>query len=310
MKKISIIIPFFNEEENLEKIFLDLKQKVLINKKYDFEIILMDNASTDNSSKIAKKIQNFHQNIKYYKMSRNFGYQANIKAGYDHCTGDAAIQLDADGEDDPELINKLILKWEEGYDVVYGIRKQREENFILTYFRNIFYYFLNIASEINIPKKAGDFRLIDKKIINRLKKLEEKNLYLRGLISYFGFKQIGIEYDRKKRNSGKSKISIYKYFDIAMSGITSFTKKPLMLILILGFFILLVSFLLIIYYLFLYFFGLIQQPGFTTLVLILLFFFGMIIFLIGVIGVYVGYILEEVKNRPNYILDEETRRKD
>jgi len=304
MKKISIIIPFYNEEKNIEKLFLDLKSKVLNNTKYKFEILLMDNGSTDRSGEIARKLSNLKENIRYFKMSRNFGYQANIKAGYDLCTGDAAVQLDADGEDDPFVINLFISKWEEGYDVVYGVRKKRKENFILTFFRNLFYYFVNKSSEINIPEKAGDFRLLNRKIIDQLKIFNEKNLYLRGLITYIGYKQIGIDYERNKRYSGKSKISILQYFEIALSAITSFTKKPLLIIFIMGFSIFFLSLLLIIFYLVLYLFNFIEQPGFTTLILISLFFFGLLIFLIGIIGVYLGYILDEVKKRPNYIINE------
>ena len=149
----------------------------------------MDNNSNDGSNEVAKnEIKNF-KDSKYIKLSRNFGYQANIKAGYDNCTGDAAIQLDADGEDDPNIISKFLREWEDGFDVVYGVREKREEGILLTYFRNLFYSFLKKFSEINIPSKAGDFRLIDRKVINYLKKFDEKNLYIRGLVSFIGFKQ-------------------------------------------------------------------------------------------------------------------------
>ena len=171
-KKISIVMPFFNEEKNLLNIFNDLKKKVIdVNQQiYDFEVLLMNNNSIDNSSNIAKEIKNKFNYVKYYKMSRNFGYQANIKAGYDLCTGDAAVQLDTDGEDDPELINKFIKKWEEGHEVVYGVRTKRQENKILSLTRNIFYFFIRKYSSFYIPEKAGDFRLIDRKVLNYLKK--------------------------------------------------------------------------------------------------------------------------------------------
>ena len=196
IKTVSIIIPFYNEKENIPIILNEIKQKLLNSKKYNFEIILMDNHSNDGSDNVAKNEMNKFENIKYYRLSRNFGYQSNIKAGLDKCTGDAAIQLDADGEDDPKLILQFIQQWENGYDVVYGIRKARIENSILSFLRNKFYSFLNKFSDINIPKGAGDFRLIDRKVINYLKNLDEKNLYLRGLVSFIGFKQIGVEYDR------------------------------------------------------------------------------------------------------------------
>ena len=299
-------MPFFNEEKNLLNIFDDLKNKVinLNQRNYDFEVMLMNNNSIDNSSNIAKEIRDKFDYVKYYKMSRNFGYQANIKAGYDLCTGDAAVQLDTDGEDDPELINKFIQKWEAGHDVVYGIRIKRKESKILSSARNIFYFFLRKISSFDIPEKAGDFRLIDRKVLNYLKKFDEQNLYLRGLVSYIGFNQVGINYERKERLSGKSKFSIVDYVALALNAITSFTKKPLFIIFYIGIFFSLINFILIPIYLLLFLFGFVETRGFTTLILIVLFFFGFLTMLIGILGVYIGYILDEVKKRPTYIIDD------
>jgi dolichol-phosphate mannosyltransferase len=303
-KKISIIIPFFNEKNNLPLILAEVRKLVEIEKNYEFELLLMDNNSDDGSSSIAKnELKNF-ENSKYFKLSRNFGYQANIKAGYDMCTGDAAVQLDADGEDDPAIISKFIRQWEKGFEVVYGIREKRHEFFFLTFLRNFFYSFLRKFSEVDIPNKAGDFRIIDRKVINFLKKLDEKNLYLRGLISFIGFKQKGLNYERKKRLTGNSKISLFGYFDISLSAITSFTKTPLVLIFILGIITFIISIFLLLVYFILFLAGNITEPGFTTIILIQLFFFGLLMFLIGIVSIYVGYILDEVKKRPTYIIDE------
>ena len=303
-KKISIIIPFFNEKNNLPLILAEVRKLVEIEKNYEFELLLMDNNSDDGSSIIAKnELKNF-ENSKYFKLSRNFGYQANIKAGYDKCTGDAAVQLDADGEDDPAIISKFIRQWEKGFEVVYGIREKRHEFFFLTFLRNFFYSFLRKFSEVDIPNKAGDFRIIDRKVINFLKKLDEKNLYLRGLISFIGFKQKGLNYERKKRLTGNSKISLFGYFDISLSAITSFTKTPLVLIFILGIITFIISIFLLLVYFILFLAGNITEPGFTTIILIQLFFFGLLMFLIGIVSIYVGYILDEVKKRPTYIIDE------
>ena len=305
-KKISIIIPFFNEKDNLPILLNEVKKLINSENKYDFELLLMDNNSNDGSNEIAKNgIKNF-KDSKYIKLSRNFGYQANIKAGYDNCTGDAAIQLDADGEDDPNIISKFLREWEDGFDVVYGVREKREEGILLTYFRNLFYSFLKKFSEINIPSKAGDFRLIDRKVINYLKKFDEKNLYIRGLVSFIGFKQKGISYKRKKRYSGSSKISLVKYFDISLSAITSFTKTPLIIIFTIGLITFLFSLLLLLIYFVLFLTGNISEPGFTTIILIQLFFFGLLMLIIGIVSIYVGYILDEVKKRPTYIIDDET----
>lgn len=303
-KKISIIIPFFNEKNNLPLILAEVSKLIKIEKNYDFELLLMDNNSNDGSSDIAKNESKNFENFKYIKLSRNFGYQANIKAGYDKCTGDAAVQLDADGEDDPSIISKFISEWEKGFDVVYGIRDKRQENIFLTFLRNFFYFFLKKFSEVDIPYKAGDFRIIDRRVINFLKKFDEKNLYLRGLISFIGFKQKGLNYERNKRFAGNSKISLLKYFDISLSAITSFTKTPLFLIFILGVITFITSLTLLLIYFILFLSGNITEPGFTTIILIQLFFFGLLFFLIGVISIYVGYILDEVKKRPTYIIDE------
>jgi|TARA_B110000037_G_scaffold19032_1_gene20003 dolichol-phosphate mannosyltransferase len=303
-KKISIIIPFYNESANIPLILSKVRTLISKEKNYNFEILLMDNSSNDGSDKIAKEeIKNF-EDAKYFKMSRNFGYQANIKAGYDNCTGDAAVQLDADGEDEPELISEFIKNWENNFDVVYGIREKRREFFILTWVRNFYYKFLQKFSDIELPIGAGDFRLIDRKVINHLKTFDEKNLYLRGLISFIGFKQKGVKYDRQIRFSGPSKISLLNYFDISITAITSFTKTPLILIFFLGLFTFLISMVLLFVYLFFFLIGSVTEPGFTTLILIQLLFFGLIMLLIGILSIYVGYILDEVKKRPNYIIDD------
>ena len=306
-KKISIIIPFYNEKENLPHILSEVKKLIQIENNYDFELLLMDNNSNDGSDIVAKEELKSFKGSRYIKLSRNFGYQANIKAGYDHCIGDAAIQLDADGEDDPKIISELLREWEKGFDVVYGIREKREENVVLSFIRNIFYLFLKTFSEIDIPNKAGDFRIVNRKVINYLKEFDEKNLYLRGLISFIGFKQKGINYNRKKRFSGKSKISLLKYFNISLTAITSFTKTPLIIIFMIGLFMFFSSIVLLVVYFILYLNGLITEPGFTTIILIQLLFFGLVLFLIGILSIYIGFILEEVKKRPTYIIDDESR---
>ena len=307
-KKVSVIIPFYNERDNIPLILSELEKIIIkLNASYDFEILLMDNNSNDGSSDIAKKELNKFANSKYFKMSRNFGYQANIKAGYDLCTGNAAVVLDSDGEDDPNLIINFLQLWEEGFDVVYGIRKKRQESKLMSFVRNIFYSFLERFSDLKLPRGAGDFRLIDRKVIDRIKQVEEKNLYLRGLISFIGFKQKGIEYDRRKRFEGNSKISIFKYFDISFSAITSFTKTPLILIFIIGTLVLFLSLILMIFYLILFVIGKVSSPGFTTIILIQLFFFGLFTFMLGIISIYVGYVLDEVKKRPTYIIEDEKK---
>lgn len=301
-KLISILIPFYNEKESLRDIVSEIKKiEKKIYKNYLFEIILLDNHSNDSSNEIGLSISSKDPSIKYFRLSRNFGYQANILSGYNICKGDAAIQIDADGQDDPSLIIKFISKWEEGYKVVYGIRKNRRENIFIKFIRKIFYRMLYYISEINIPIDAGDFRLIDRKVINHLKKFKERNLYLRGIFSYIGFEQIGIEYDRKSRKKGKSKFNLYSYFGLAFIAIISFSKKPLLFIFFSGFLLFSISLTLLIYYFLNYLSGNITEPGFPTIVLILLTFFGLTFLYLGIMSLYIAQIHDEVKKRPLYI---------
>ena len=239
MKKIiSILIPIFNEKENINIIYNKIiNTTASIIERYDYEILFLDNHSNDGSYEICKSIAKNNKNTRVIRHSRNFGYQSNILSGYNSCIGDCAITIDSDGQDDPKYILDFISIWERGYDVVYGIRKTRKDNFFIKILVKLFYKLLNYFSDISIPANAGDFRLIDKKIILHLKKFKEKNIFLRGVIFYLGFNQIGLEYDREKRLKGKSKFSLLQYFDFGQNGILSFSKFPLKFITVFGFLI-------------------------------------------------------------------------
>jgi dolichol-phosphate mannosyltransferase len=304
-KIISILIPVFNEKENIDIIYNRIIHAITsVAEKYDYEILFLDNHSNDGSYEICKSISKNKKNIRVIRHSRNFGYQSNILSGYDNCTGDCAITIDSDGQDDPKYILDFINMWERGYDIVYGIRKTRKDNFFTKIFVYLFYKFLNYFSDISIPINAGDFRLIDKKILIHLKNFKEKNIFLRGVFFYLGFNQIGLEYDRGKRLRGKSKFSLLQYFDFGQNGILSFSKFPLKFITVFGFLIFILSIFLIFYYLFIFFKGEISQPGFTSIILFSLFFFGIIIFFLGIVSLYIGQIVDEVKDRPRYIIDD------
>jgi glycosyltransferase involved in cell wall biosynthesis len=304
-KKISILIPIFNEKENINIIYNKIINTIsCITERYDYEILFLDNHSNDGSYEICKTITQNNKNTRVIRHSRNFGYQSNILSGYDNCVGDSAITIDSDGQDDPKYILDFINMWERGYDVVYGIRKTRTDNFFIKIFIYLFYKILNYFSEISIPVNAGDFRLIDKKIIIHLKKFREKNIFLRGVIFYLGFNQIGLEYSREDRLKGSSKFSLLQYFDFGQNGILSFSKLPLKFIALFGFVIFFFSIILIFIYLYKYFNTEISQPGFMTIIIISLFFFGIIIFFLGIMSLYVGQIVDEVKDRPRYIIDD------
>ena len=305
MKNISIIIPFYNEKfvlnEFTDNLIIELKK---LKNKYSFEVILLDNNSDDGSSldaiNIAKK-----NNFIYKCQNRNFGYQANILTGYDICTGDAAIQINADGEDNPNLIYKFLEKWEEGFDVVYGVIKRRKESAFLEIQRKIFYRMINFLSDIDIPIDSGDFRLIDRGIINQVKNFKESNVYLRGIISYIGGRQIGIDYTRDKRYGGDSKFSWFRYVTFATNAILSFTNKPLHLIATIGLITSFFSLIGILIYLTKYLLNSIPIDGFATLVIVSLSILLIVMLSLSIISLYISKILDEVRNRPRYILKNE-----
>ena len=309
--KISVIIPCFNESENINYTYERIKENV---KKIteNFELIFVDDGSTDNSFSKLFSLSNRDKNLKIIKLSRNFGHQNAIFAGLENASGDCIIIIDADLQDPPELFNAMFKKWKaENYQVVYGVRKIRKGNFFKLLLYSIYHRLFRLFSNLNNSNDLADFCLIDKKIKNYLISLKEKNIYFRGLRSWIGFKQTGIEYERENRNLGKSKYSIFKLYNLALNGITNFSTKPLSLILFLGFFIFLLSMFLIVFYIVqkifnFEFLGVLpeQVPGFYTLVIILILFGSFNLICLGLIGEYVGRLYEEAKSRPKYFVDE------
>jgi polyisoprenyl-phosphate glycosyltransferase len=304
MKKISVVIPFYNEKENLERIYEELVSAHRSSMSgYDLEILFMDNHSGDGSYEVAKGIAEKDPRTKVLRLSRNFGYQANILAGFLNASGDAVVQLDADGEDDPTLIPQMVSLWEAGNKVVYGVRKSRKESWILSLQRKLFYRVIRFLSSVDLPVDSGDFRLLDKQVISSLSEFREASPYLRGLISYIGFQQASFPYHRRPRYRGISKFSWWSYFELAWDGITSFSRKPLVVAAWVGAALAGASFLGAGYYLGLYFIVGTGLPGFTTLVLLQLFLAGVQLLCIGVIGTYLGRVFEEVKQRPRSIVE-------
>jgi glycosyltransferase involved in cell wall biosynthesis len=303
-RKISVVIPFYNEVENIHRIYDELSEiRRGILSAYDFEIVFMDNHSTDGSFGLAVEIAACDVGVKVVRLSRNFGYQANILQGYLHSTGDAVLQLDADGEDDPKLIPEFVRHWEEGYKVVYGIRRKRSESLWLTTQRRFFYRLINAISTVPIPVDAGDFRLMDRQVIDALATFKESQIYLRGLIAYAGFSQKGIVYDRRPRFRGVSKFNWYGYVALAWTGISSFSSKPLRIVTWLGTVLSAVSFLGCLFYLALYVVVGVPARGFTTLILVQLLLAGVQLLCVGLMGSYIGFIFEEVKRRPQAFVE-------
>lgn len=269
------------------------------------KLFFINDGSTDNSLKIMKQLQTHDKRIKIIDFSRNFGHQIAITAGIDFTSGDAVITIDADLQDPPEVIPDLIKKWKEGYEVIYGIREKRKgENFFKKITALIFYRLINKMTMINMPPDSGDFRLIDKKVVNNLKNIRENNRYVRGLTYWIGFKQIGVPYERDKRFAGKSKYPIKKLFKLAYDAIFSFSNFPLKIATYFGFIVSFLSFLYLIYALIIKLFTNSVIHGWTSLMISILFLGGVQLICLGIIGEYIARINDEVKKRPLYIIKE------
>lgn len=307
MKKISVVIPMYYEEEVADicykRVVNNLKK---LSDKYSYEIIFINDGSKDSTLEILKKIVSNDDNVKIISFSRNFGHQAAVTAGIRNVTGDAVIIMDADLQDPPELFDGMIEKWEEGYEVVYGKRKTREgESIFKLLTARMFYNTLNKLSEIEIPKDTGDFRLVDRKVIDVIATLPEHNKFLRGLFSWVGFNQYAYEYNRVNRVAGKTKYPFKKMFKLATDGILSFSAKPLKIVGAIGFFSVIVSIIILIYSIVSYMFKLNSlTPGWTSIMCTMTFIGGIILISLWMIGEYIARIYEESLGRPEYIIDE------
>lgn len=297
---ISIVIPVLNEENNLPILYKDLKQNL---KNYRHEIIFVNDGSKDNSSEIIQKLRFKDENVKLINFSRNFGHQIAITCGLDFALGDIVIVMDADLQDPPALIQTFISKWREGYDVVYGIRSIRKgENFDKIIMANIFYKIINFISPTKIPSNVGDFRLVTKRVVNVLRQTREYQRFLRGMVSWIGFRQIGIEYEREKRYSGNSKYSSIRMLKLALDALLSFSLFPLRIASLLGVLTAIGAVIYILYTLFITLEGKTVRGWSSTVVLIL--FLGSVqLMSLGIIGEYLGRMYEEIKRRPLYIID-------
>jgi polyisoprenyl-phosphate glycosyltransferase len=304
MNKISIVVSVYNEEDNI-RIFLQRLEKTLNRIKLVYEIIFVLDPCDDNSEKIIKEEINRNKNIKLIVFSRRFGQPAATMAGIEYASGDRCVIIDCDLQDPPELIEEMNNKINEGYDAVMARRKSRKgETFLKKIITQFGYLFINKISDVNIPKNTGDFRIISSRIINNLKNINEPNAFLRGLVAYIGFKQTFIDYDRDERYLGTSKYNKYLgSIKIAFNGIFGFSSKPIFFMSILGFVFAIVSFLIGIYYIIIKFTNPDITPGLSSTILFITFFSGLNLLGLGILGEYVGRIYDEVKGRPNFIID-------
>ena len=303
MKKISIVIPAYNEEGNLMPVYQRIKSVFEKMQGYGFEIIFVNDGSRDNTQLRLEEMALDFPEIKYIEFSRNFGHQPAVKAGMDYADGNVIISMDGDLQHPPELIPQMVQKWEQGYDIVYTIRSYPKE---ISYFKrktsDLFYRFLSQISDVDLTNGGGsDFRLIDASVAQVMKNLKEDDLFLRGLTSWMGFNQTGIEFVAGERFSGQSSYDLKKMLKFAFTGITSFSVKPLYLATYLGFIFSSLSLLYIPYVLYA-FLTKTEISGWASLIMTIVFFGGVQLIILGILGIYLGKIFKQVKGRPNYII--------
>ncbi len=302
MPLLSVILPIYNEEGNIPKLFERLN-KVILQLNIDCEFVFINDGSNDGSMSLIKDLAGKHSNIRYIDFARNFGHQVAVTAGLDHCIGKAAVIIDADLQDPPELITEMYKKWQEGFEVVYAKRRTREgESYLKKITAKMFYRMLKKITSINIPVDTGDFRLIDRKIIEVLKQMSEQQKFLRGQISWIGFRQTYVEYDRDARHAGKTGYTYRKMIRLAADGITSFSNLPLKFATFAGFLVSAIAFFMILYTLYSRFISKSYVPGWTSLMLAVLFIGGVQLICIGIIGEYISRMSANVRGRPLYII--------
>ena len=305
MKKISIIIPAYNEEESLPILYDRINNLMSTMKNYEFEILFVNDGSKDKTVQIIKEIREKDKRISYVDFSRNFGKEIAMIAGLDYATGDCVIFMDADLQDPPELIPELVKYWEEGYDDVYAKRRSRKgETWLKKFTSTMYYRVLQKMTRIEIQKDTGDFRLLDRRCVNALKKLRESQRNTKSMFSWIGYKKKEVLYDRDPRVAGSTKWNYKKLIDLAIDGITSFTTSPLRLstfIAIPTFGLLFAYFVYVIIKCFV-----VKQAiqAYQAIILLILFYSGIQVLLFGIVGEYLGRIFNETKNRPLYLVNE------
>jgi len=301
-QKACVIIPAYNEEGNILAIAAAV-DSAFKNLDCDYYILFVDDGSTDNTLKIIEQLSRENSRIKFISFSKNNGHQAALKAGIDHSDADCTITMDADMQHPPALIAELIKKWEEGYEVVYTIRKGQKN---LSFFKRItsalFYKILGKLSDIEIENGSADFRLLDRKVINEIKKLQENDIFLRGLVKWIGFNQVAVEYQPAERLSGQTKYSYRKMMMLALQGITSFSTKPLYAAIYIGFTFSILSLLYIPFAVYSYFTNH-TVSGWSSLIVTVTFLGGLQLIILGIIGLYLGKLFMQSKGRPMYIIN-------
>ena len=300
-KLVSVVIPAFNESENIVRICSEIGE-VFSKLNYSYEIILVADGCTDNTMETIKTLISINNNIFFIEFSRNFGHQLALKAGLDYAKGNCVISMDCDLQHPPGLIPELLAKWEEGFEVVYTIRLE-DKNLPLgkQLSSRLFYKTLNSLSNVKLETGSADFRLLDSKVVSVIRNFHENEPFLRGLFKWIGFKQTSIAFMPNTRHSGKSKYSIQKMIKFALQGVTSFSIKPLYAAIYLGFTFSILSILYLPYVVYAFHTGK-EVSGWASTIMTIVFFGGLQLTILGIIGIYIGKMFMQVKNRPNYII--------
>ena len=301
----SIVVPVFNEEDSVESLFQRLGAVVNKIPQYRWELVLVDDGSSDKTIEVIQKHRTlFPGTVRLVEFSRNFGHQPALLAGLKESSGQVVIVIDADLQDPPELFSSLLEKYEQGCDVVYAVRRSRQEVFFKRWAYNSFYRFMDMMTDIRIPLDAGDFGLVTRRVAQLLVEYPDKDLFLRGLRSWAGFRQAGLEYDRPKRAAGETKYTFSKLLKLAGSGIFGYSSLPLRFSTLLGFFAILLC---VVYGIYAVVGKLVYNsnpPGWTSLVLVVLFLGGVQLISVGILGEYIARIYKQIQPRPHYVIKE------
>jgi polyisoprenyl-phosphate glycosyltransferase len=303
--RYSFVIPVFNERETLPELHQRLSQ-VIDGLDGEAELLFVDDCSHDGSYELLAELGRQDGRIRVLRFARNFGHQVAITAGLDHAAGDAVIVMDADLQDPPEVVPDLVARWQEGYEVVYAVRARRSgESWLKRQTAAWFYRVLRWIAHVEMPLDAGDFRLVDRRAVDAFRSMRERGRYVRGMFSWVGFRQIGVPYDRAERYAGEPKYSYRKSLTLAIDGLVSFSNAPLRVALVAGFVFSSLAFLVGVFAIVAKLAGAFVVPGWASILVVISFLGGIQLTLMGMLGLYVGRIYEEVKARPIYILRED-----
>jgi dolichol-phosphate mannosyltransferase len=301
---LTVVVPVFNEGETIDVFYTRMKKVVDSLSPMSYELIFVDDGSRDDSFAKLTSLADHDTRVRVVKLSRNFGHQNAVTAGVDTARGDAVVIIDADLQDPPEVIPSMIRKWREGYDVVYGVRENREgEKWMKLYTAALFYRIMKRVTRIEIPVDVGDFRLMSRRVVDKFKQIRERDRFIRGLVSWVGFRQAGVLYNREKRYAGETKYPIGKMIKFSLDGITSFSHAPLKIATWLGYGVSLIALLYTMIIIVEKFMGM-TVPGFASIMAGMLFLGGVQLICLGIMGEYIGRIFNETKGRPIYVLEE------